>query len=1498
MSSEATNPNPDSNRLFPQPVGSPVQPNAPQPSQSNPPTILSRLRAHIQLLFLRLTREGTTNRLRASLQILHDGVEVFPSLQSAIAVLISSIDLLQTTTSRKEFTEITAELQTLSESVGRYVNDPASGKPSKCMANVSLLINQQAELVATKKEQNIGRCFGGSTQYEEEVREHYRRINSLFRQLEIDISMSTWSCVNEQLVNTRLEGLCPAKMASYDSALAVEIDRQSCTEGTRVSVLAELEDWSKQMGGANLYWINGMAGTGKTTIASSFCQKLEESNRLAASFFCSRSSLECRQAQRIIPTIAYQLARYSMPFQQSLFNILKDDPDIGSKTLSRQIERLLKEPFASIKEIPNNLVVVIDALDECDAKTGVELMLSLLIRHSSSLPLRFLVTSRPEPEIYRNLVSHAFGSQLHLHDIEKSVVQHDIKTYLKDKLDDISPTTEEIEQLASRSNNLFIYASTLVRQVRNGMRSAPPRFMLESVLTMVSQPAKKHAGIDQLYTAILELALGGQGDDIGPDSAKGIRAVLEIVLCAQEPIDMDTVAVLTGLSNGEQVKYALQPLLSVLHYSEKTRLVSTLHASFPDFMFNQVRSGEFFCDPSTAHRQIALKCFEVMKFRLRFNICDLESSYKADKDVEDISSRIDNAIPPALWYVCQYWADHLRQTAGADLSQALEDFLSVRLLFWMEVLNLKRGIGMGQGVLLKARQWLQADQDPSVLDLQNFVDDARDFTIAYAASSASLSTPHIYISMFLFCKESSAIYRFYSSRICKPIRLTGDALKRRKTASLATWRFKSPVLTVAFSSEGDRVAFGCRQGEIGILDAYSGTTLVDFQGHAYDVNSIAFTPDNTCIASGSDDHTIQLWDAAEGTKIGQPLQHDKVVNAVAFSPDGTHIASASNDHIVRVWSIGRSKLAQLVRSLNGHTSEVWTVAYSPSGNFMASGSQDGTIVIWEVDGGAIFRQLKNHGQPMRSIAFSPNSTYIVSGSHDPMIQLWDTQSGTIINDNFQGQKSIITALAFTSDGQRVITGSYDGTIQIWDPLTGHLVAGPFEGHTNHICSIASSVDGTRVVSGSDDSTIRIWNTQDLYHSVTLLRNHDQHNSSQPLSESASSESINLTSSEGHNRSVYSVAFSPDGKRIASGSSDQSICVWSAPDGKLISGPFKGHTDDIWSVTFSPDGRKIISGSSDNTIHIWDLGDSRSEFGPLAGHSSIVCSVAASPNGSIFASGSNDRTIRIWDLKTGKPVLNPIKGHTKAISSVAFAPNGRLLVSGSIDKTIRVWNSEDGSLFAGPFLGHTTGITSVTFSPDGAFIASGSLDCKIQVWRMSTNTPVFALGQLPTHDGYVTCVVFSPDGTRIVSSSADRTLKVWDVQDGALVGGPLCGHTESVESVTFHPDGTHFVSGSQDHTIRLWQYSYGEPSYSTRTSITKAGAFNNLPNGCTFDRWRIKLDGWVTTEDARLLFWVPSETLCSLLTPGCERVINRAGVIEVDLSDALFGGCWRECYKSE
>ncbi|KAF5374038.1 hypothetical protein D9757_010074 [Collybiopsis confluens] len=1258
-----------------------------------------------------------------------------------------------------------------------------------------------------------------------------------------------------------------ADHAAYNASVRHDI----CTPETRVEILSRLQDWMSDPSSdsPSIFWIRGMAGMGKSTIAKTICEKYS-SNRvgdcqLGASFFCSRQSAELRSQQNVIPTIVYQLGKRSDTFWDALAGVDEDainDP-------KNHVSSMLFEPWR--KRSPgesSRWLIVIDALDELDGSGGSQLLEQLLkgISKDQVNGIKILITSRPDQTITKVCNKELSNEAIcKLEDVEKTQVAGDIAKYIQQKLpfliDDL------LAKFVNKCDGLFIYAATVIREVLNDGGSTVElsddekveelkKHLLEDILP-------KDSGINALYQTIVDRVVGSN------NSARyeKHRKVLGAIICAKQPLRVDDLARLLEENTHTVGENLVLRVVKALHATVYIReeCIYTYHKSFHDF-FEKGFVGLY-------ETLLAKQCLRIMLHSLHFNMCDLPSSYLLDSEVPDLPRKVNQKLGNEIGYAVCHGMAHIIQVSQdgtEEVLMLLQEFEKEKILFWIEAMNLlnKRSecwdkIRDLQGWILKCK---------GTEDRRLTLSQTEKLVKSFTQTPASLSTPHLYISSLAIELEttgSRAGWEKLFGKIpkvkCRGVSNHGGALLQIQDAA--------EIWAVAFSPDGSKIVSGSFDYTVRVWDAVAGQQLAQLDGHIGRVKSVAFSPDGSKIVSGSDDNTVRIWDAVTGHQQAQLDGHSHWVNSAAFSPDGSKIVSGSDDNTVRIWdAVTGHQQAQL----DGHSHWVNSVAFSPDGSKIVSGSKDNTVRIWDAAAGQQLAQLDGHSDWVNSAAFSPDGSKIVSGSDDHTVRIWDAVTGHQ-QAQLDGHSDWVNSVAFSPDGSKIVSGSHDKTVRIWDAVTGHQQA-QLDGHSHWVMSVAFSPDGSKIVSGSHDKTVRIWDAV---------------------------AGQQLAQLDGHSDRVTSVAFSPDESKIVSGSSDETVRIWDAVAGQQLA-QLDGHSDRVTSVAFSPDGSKIVSGSKDNTVRIWDAAAGQ-QLAQLDGHSDWVNSAAFSPDGSKIVSGSDDHTVRIWDAVTGHQQAQ-LDGHSHWVKSVAFSPDGSKIVSGSDDNTVRIWDAVAGQQLA-RLHGHSDWVRSVAFSPDGSKIVSGSHDKTVRIWDAVAGQQ---LAQLDGHSSWINSVAFSPDGSKIVSGSSDKTVRIWDAVTGHQQA-QLDGHSHWVMSVAFSPDGSKIVSGSKDHTVRIWdaiavqQHSLAQ--LDRPTSLVIPPDQSNIlspfhsPTGDTQDHitntsntipWHVNPQQWLCLSSERLM-WMPPPLISSLLPPFSLISLSRDPCTSVSLDQSFLGPNWAQCY---
>ncbi len=666
--------------------------------------------------------------------------------------------------------------------------------------------------------------------------------------------------------------------------------------------------------------------------------------------------------------------------------------------------------------------------------------------------------------------------------------------------------------------------------------------------------------------------------------------------------------------------------------------------------------------------------------------------------------------------------------------------------------------------------------------------------------------------------------------------------------------------TVAFSSDGTRIASGSEDKTVKLWEAGSGRLIRTLSGHEAQVTTVAFDPNGQSVFSGSRDKTIRHWHAATGQLIRTFSGHTEEVLALAVSPDGRTLVSgggsagiSAKDTSLKVWDIGSGRL---LNTLKGHTDAINAVAFSRDGSRILSGSgneggcngkscsKDQTLRLWDAAAGKLIRTMTGHRNVINSVAFSLDGAWGVTGSADRTVKLWDLQSGALLRSFERVPGDVPTAYdslpadvvarlksnaefgartraAISPDGKRIVSNSSDEIVmRFWDISSGRMTGYARDDDTNVNGAIAFSPDGTRVVAGTAESLVALWDP----NTMKLIR----------------------TFKSGAAQ-IKAITVSPDGNRIASSSFMTPMMLWEAASGRLIRSFGEDSAAD--ALAFSLDGKSVVTGHPDyerssgkpprKTLRQWDAQTGRllREFDETAEH---VQSVAFSPDGAIVASagyttGNSDVAIKLWDAASGKLLRTIADKKAYAIHGITFSPDGKKIVSTGPE--LKLWDAASGRLIYE--LKGQTNSEVAAFSPDGARILVGGQELKL--WNANSGRLVQAFNSIER----VGPVAFSPNGKLFVATGDDAgqpglgfsrspTIRLFEAATGTLVR-KFEGHTTDVLALTFTPDGKRIVSGGEDTTVRVWDIATGEILITAMAStsgewisMTPAGFFAASP----------------------------------------------------------------------
>jgi len=467
-------------------------------------------------------------------------------------------------------------------------------------------------------------------------------------------------------------------------------------------VLSKFIAWVKEDPMA-IFWLAGMAGTGKTSIAVSLCRMLREDTAvlLGGGYFCSRSagSIARTDVRRILPTLAALLAGKSHEFAETLALELDKDQRVGHKPVGEQIGPLLRNPLAALGSSTRTIVFVIDALDECSDERELAELLKLIADFKCDANVKFILTSRPELHIRGTPISNsAHNTILHLHTIDVDEVTSDIRLYIKGRLGDAAPEAtwyldHDVELLVKLSGGLFIFASTVLRYVLQREDDEDRRERLHKATSVVATRTAATSAVDKVYELVLLDA--SRSDTVDDEELEITKSILACILTARTSLSVQALAVLIDM-RPRRLRGALERLHSLVYLpSDDTQPgLQTLHASFGDYLFGRGPT-HIRIAATLGHNLLARGCFKRMALNdLCFNVAQSRSSFMPNP------KRAIDGIPLSLVYACLHWAHHvdsvsIRSAFDVDIGRTFRS----KFLFWLEVLSVLGKSGLASGLL-------------------------------------------------------------------------------------------------------------------------------------------------------------------------------------------------------------------------------------------------------------------------------------------------------------------------------------------------------------------------------------------------------------------------------------------------------------------------------------------------------------------------------------------------------------------------------------------------------------------------------------------------------------------------------------------------------------------------------------------------------------------------------------------------------------------------------
>ncbi|KAL5085288.1 hypothetical protein Trisim1_010726 [Trichoderma cf. simile WF8] len=884
-----------------------------------------------------------------------------------------------------------------------------------------------------------------------------------------------------------LSKLQVAQGAAYDDFS--EASRDECHPGTRLEILDTIYQWAVDTSSPSIFWLQGLAGTGKSTIAQTVAKNFDGKN-LGASFFFKRGEGDRGTARRFFATIASQMTRKQPILTQVLHGIIQEEPEIGSKMLETQFRELWVRPFKEVHMEPTpermTIVVVVDALDECDPPNDAKLLIKLLTAHNidSAVKIKIFLTSRPEYHINQQFnISDSIRQNIILHRVEETIIQNDIRIFLENDIQEYKtqynhneekmeqdqrlpldwPGKEIIDRLVRVASPLFISAATISRMLRNDQWPATPDQKIEYIMEF-STRGEGH--VEDLYRSILAQIM----DKIPIHARKTFTAefqkIVGSVILLASPLSVSALSDLIGFQRSD-IYSKLNPLSSVLDVQSADTPIKLFHLSYRDFLLDEnsfIGKSGMSCrglriERATIHAWLAERCVQLLSTDLHNDICNLEDPGVIRVEVKQ--DTIEKHLTQAIAYACIYWVYHV-QEGKVELHDGGPEhkLLETKMLNWIEALTWLGRINEGVELMRVLDRLADGYQ---CIEMSKLLQDANKFILSFrpAIQEAPLQ---IYNSALVFSPTNSITRKTFSSSyptfIQQMPQVDSDWSACVQTLELTSEDLLSGLI---FLSDGKLIT-GSLGGRVEVWDLNTASCLYEFAEEGYTSN-VFVCPNGRLIILKREN--VQIWD----------IENQQCLNTFMtdiFQTSNTS-SSLAGDTLFILTAEGKYAVINLLsgESTSGQLSTLPFVCSYKTGI-----SQDGKwaafndivkILIWDVHADTICREIKSD-QGIFAFIFDHEGQFLIIGLSNGDIQFQDIKTGET-EKMFNGQVGRVQILEL-SNSKEILAVSGSEAFAIWD-IKNQILRHFLTGHPDEIHNIAFSPDETKLASYSYN-LIKIW----------------------------------------------------------------------------------------------------------------------------------------------------------------------------------------------------------------------------------------------------------------------------------------------------------------------------------------------------------------------------------------------------------------------------------------